>query len=70
MDKNELIVKQQLEIEQLKLKIKDIKLNLEPLLNSAICLQQHNMENASFPKMGMNLSIQCYNALSDIVHEN
>ncbi len=70
MDKNELIVKQQIEIEQLKLKIKDIKLNLKPLLSSAICLQQHSMENASFPKMGMNLAIDCCRVLSDIVHEN
>ena len=70
MDKNELIVNQQIEIEQLKLKIKDIKLNLKPVLNSAIFLQQHSISNESFPKMGMNLSVQCSHALSDIVHEN
>lgn len=70
MDKNELIVKQQLEIERLKLDIKNIKKELIPLSNRAIHLQQYSVTNNTFPTMGMNLAIQCSRVLSDIVHEN
>ncbi len=67
MSKDELIAKQQLEIEDLKTEVSDIKNQLNPILNEFIMIQQYCVNHDNFKKMSMGLVINCCNTLSDIV---
>ena len=67
MTKEELITKQQLEIEGLKTEILNIKDQLKPVLNQATMLQQYDINHDKFNLMSMNLAISCRDVIYDIV---
>ncbi len=63
MDKNELIAKQQLEIEELKIELDQKNAQISSAYNLANFVQQWSTKCEGFPKMAMTRCIQITRAL-------
>ena len=66
MTKDELVTKQQLEIEALKERLKDYKSGIDSALNCLCFIEQWSPKCPDFPRVAMNNVLQARDAIRDI----